>query len=158
MLIAQSDLSTMFHAHRSVRLTSMITWKPLICKLTPPTVRSQVQLRVCALSNTPSGTPPVETTTSRNNNARKNSQNFRRNPHKLSRIPQISIKSRKNRTFFAKFGGNLQNSAQFVGIPAKIQRNFASIFVSTGRCFDWWRPAWIVKAGPESAGNSDGGS
>ena len=36
----------------------------------------------------------------------------------------------------------MQNSAQFVRISAKILRKFASIFVSTGRRFDWWRPAW----------------
>ena len=44
-------------------------------------------------------------------------------------------------TILAEIGGSLQNSAQFVGISAKILRNVASIFVSTGRCFDWWRPA-----------------
>ena len=47
---------------------------------------------------------------------------------------------RENQTLFAEFDGNLQNSAQFVGISAKNLRNVASIFVSTGRCFDWWRP------------------
>ena len=94
--------------------------------------------------DSPSGTPPVETTTSRNNNARKNSPNFHGNPHKLRRILQISTKFRKTCSIFAEICGNLQNSAQFVGISAKILRNFASIFVSTGRCFDWWFPAWSI--------------
>ena len=92
----------------------------------------------------PSRTPPVETTTSRNKNARKISPNFRENPYKLRRVLQISTKFRNNCSIFAEFGGNLQNSAKFVGISAKHRRNVASICVSTGRCFGWWRPAWIM--------------
>ena len=94
--------------------------------------------------DSPSRTPPVETTTSRNKSARTTSPNFRGSPFKLRRILQMFTKFRRNRICFAEFDGTLQNSAQIVGISAKILRSFASIFVSTGRCFDWWRPAPIM--------------
>ena len=32
-------------------------------------------------------------------------------------------------------------------ISAKIMRNVANVFVSTGSGFDWWRPAWIMPKG-----------
>ena len=79
-----------------------------------------------------SGTPPVETTTSRNKNARKISQNFRGNPHKLRRILQFSTEFCKNRTIFAEFGGKF---AEFCVICKDFRENSAKCCEHV--CFDW---------------------
>ena len=89
-----------------------------------------------------SGTPPVETKTSRNTSCSNNRRFLRGNHHKLHRILQFSTTSCRIECLFTDFCGHLQNSGQIVVISVKILRFFANIFVSTGFCFDWWRPAW----------------
>ena len=79
-----------------------------------------------------SGTPPVETTTSRNKNARRISPNVRGNAHKLRRILQISTKFRKKRlisyVFLWKFVEFCIHCGDFREKSAKFCGHF---------CFDW---------------------
>ena len=86
-----------------------------------------------------SGTPPVETTTSQNKNARKISQNFRGNPQKLRRILQMTTKYSANferllRKFVEICSRVLRNLWGFPGKFGEIVRAFLFrlVVVSTG--------------------------
>ena len=85
--------------------------------------RGKLRASIC-FWDYPSRTPPVETATSRNKNARNISQNLRGIPHESTNYAdfcKFPSNSATNRTMFAQFGGNLQSSAQFVGISANIR-------------------------------------
>ena len=79
-----------------------------------------------------SGTPPVETTTSRNKNARNISPKFCGNPYKLRRILQISTKIRKKSNDFSGTWWKITEirviCVDFCEKSAKCCEHF---------CFDW---------------------
>ena len=90
-----------------------------------------------------SGTPPVETNTSRNN-ARTISHNFRGYPYKLRRILHISARFRKKSNDVC---GILRNFAEFCATCMDFHETSAKCcehFCFDWFGFDWWRPAWFM--------------